>query len=151
VELFHEGLAEANSEGQAVRRGKKETVQLWAGELGRGRLLGRGGWWMRGSVRREEKRGGWEVRYALAIGTGHKQSTAARQLFTAAPNHNTTPTSQPITRSSKSSTPHDDTCRSDSEVGGVGGGPDTISAARSTSAAGEGGVKTWCRCGRSSR
>jgi hypothetical protein len=44
VELFREGLAEANSEGQAVRRDRKETVQLWAGELGRGRLLGRGGW-----------------------------------------------------------------------------------------------------------
>jgi hypothetical protein len=39
VELFHEGLAEATSEGQAVMRDRKETVRLWAGELGRERLV----------------------------------------------------------------------------------------------------------------
>jgi hypothetical protein len=43
VELFHEGLAEATSEGQAVRRDGKEKVQLWTGELGKERLVLGGG------------------------------------------------------------------------------------------------------------
>ncbi|KAJ7791604.1 hypothetical protein B0H13DRAFT_1935921, partial [Mycena leptocephala] len=36
VELFHEGLVEGTSEGQGVRRDRKEKVWLWARELGRG-------------------------------------------------------------------------------------------------------------------
>ncbi|KAJ7807582.1 hypothetical protein B0H13DRAFT_1928933 [Mycena leptocephala] len=37
------GLVEATSEGQTVRRDRKETVQLWAEELGRRRLVLGGG------------------------------------------------------------------------------------------------------------
>jgi hypothetical protein len=126
VELFHEGLAEATSEAQAVRRDRKETVQLWAGELGRERLVLGGGSGQDWSEGRDEERTG-DVRQTRTLDeteTLHRTETIARchtQIATQFP---------PAISSSRGDTLHDDTCAAARSAAGEVGARAAVSRAR---------------------
>ncbi|KAJ7792595.1 hypothetical protein B0H13DRAFT_1935683 [Mycena leptocephala] len=129
----------ANTDGEGLWAGELGKERLWVGvEVGCGKVCEEGR--EEGRMGSEEARnwdGTYTVHHSEAISTAtHKQQYNFHQstnyLFFKGGIHRMTT----------------HICHPDSEVGGVGGGPDTISAARSTSAADEGGAKTRCRCQR---